>query len=454
MKRGDQLKFGVFIMPYGHQAASWRHPDVVADAPVNFDYFVDLARIAERGKLDMFFLADGVSVRMARPEVMARSAQYIAGFEPISLISALAGVTQRLGLVATASTSYNEPYHVARKFASVDLLSGGRTGWNIVTSASESEARNFNRESHFPHAERYERAREFTRVVLDLWDSWEDDAFPRDKVAGLYSDPAKLHALHHKGKFFSVEGPLNVPRSPQGYPVLVQAGASDDGRGLAAEFAEAMFSNSLTIESAQVFYADMKRRAVDCGRNPDHIKILPGLSAIIGRSEQEAEEKFEYLQSLTDPIVAREVLSHVLGGADLSRFPFDGPLPQDLPRSETIGTQSGYANWMNLAKQENLSIRQLAYRAVGARGKVVIRGTPVQIADHIEQWFTGHACDGFNLMPATLPGGLVDFVDLVVPELQRRGLFRKDYEGTTLRDHLGLPCPENRYTSARRRGAA
>ncbi len=454
MTRRDQLKFGVFIMPYGHQAASWRHPDVVADAPVNFDYFAGLARIAERGKLDMFFLADSIAVRMAKPEILARSAQYIAGFEPISLISALAGVTRRIGLVATASTSYNEPYHVARKFASVDLLSGGRAGWNIVTSASEGEARNFNRDRHFLHAERYERAREFTRIVLGLWDSWEDDAFPRDKDAGLYSNPARLHALNHKGKHFSVEGPLNVPRSAQGYPVLVQAGASEEGRGLSAEFAEAVFSNHLTIESAQAYYADMKKRAAGCGRNPDHVKILPGLSAIIGQSEQEAEEKFEYLQSLTDPIVAREVLGFLLGGVDLSRYPFDGPLPPDLQPSETVGTRSGFDNWTNLAKRENLSIRQLAYRAIGARGKVVIKGTPRRIADHIEQWFAGHACDGFNLMPATLPGGLADFVDRVVPELQRRGLFRKDYEGTTLRDHLGLPRPDNRHTTALRAAAS
>ena len=297
------------------------------------------------------------------------------------------------------------------------------------------------------HAERYRRAREFTRIVLRLWDSWDDDAFIRDKVTGEFFDPAKLHPLDHAGEFFKVAGPLNIPRPPQGHPVLVQAGASDDGRDFAAEFAEIVFSNHLTVQSAVDYCVDLRRRVVVRGRAPDQVKVLPGLSPVVGRTAEEAEQKYQHIQSLIDPVVGREMLSTVLGGVDLSPYDLDGPLPKlDPPRN---AIQSAFENWTRLARDENLTIRQLSQRAAGARGKSVIRGSASDIADVMEQWFVAGACDGFNVMPAYLPGALDDFVDLVVPELQRRGLFHKGYEGTTLRESLGLQRPASSYAADR-----
>jgi alkanesulfonate monooxygenase len=446
MREGEKLRLGAFFNPTGHHVASWRHPQADADANVNFQHYADIARLAETGKFDLIFLADNISVRTGHPEVIKRSAQYIAGFEPLTLLSALSAVTKNIGLVATASTSFNEPYHVARKFASLDHLSNGRAGWNIVTSGFEDEARNFNRDHHFGHAERYDRAHEFCRVVQGLWDSWEDEAFVRDRKSGVYFDPTQLHALNHKGKHFQVAGPLNVPRSPQGYPVMVQAGASADGLELGAAFAEVIFTNHFDIESAKTYYRQIRDRAASIGRDPAQVKVLPGLSVIVAPTAAEAEEKFEHLQSMVDPLVARELLSLVLGGADLSSVPFDGPLPSDLKPTLTNGTVSGFNNWVGLAKRENLTVRQLAYRAISARGKSVVKGSPADVADYMQNWFESHACDGFNIMPPYLPGGLKDFVDLVVPELQRRGLFRREYEGATLRENLGLRRPPNRHT--------
>jgi FMN-dependent oxidoreductase (nitrilotriacetate monooxygenase family) len=451
MSKQNQMVLGVFFNPTGHHSASWRHPDAEADAGINFSHYAEIARTAERAKFHLLFLADNIGVRDAKMEALSRSAQYIANFEPMTLLSALSAVTEKIGLVATASTSYNEPFHVARKFASIDHLSGGRAGWNIVTSTLKSEANNFGREEHLDHKERYERAREFTEVVMGLWDSWDDDAFPRDKLSGLFFEPDKLHTLNHKGRFFNVRGPLNVPRSPQGCPVLVQAGASDDGREFASEFAEIIFTNHLTKESGKAYYADLKARAAKYGRSGDQIKVLPGLSPVVGRTSAEAEERFEYLQSLIDPIVAREMLSTVLGGADLSGYQLDGPLP-DLPITNTT-IQSALENWTKLARSENLTIRQLALRAAGARGKSVVRGSPTDIADIMEDLFKSEAADGFNIMPPYLPGSLNDFVDLVVPELQRRGIFRTEYSGATLRENLGLQKPSSRYQAANRAAA-
>ena len=287
-----QLRLGAFFNPTGHHVASWRHPQAQADAGINFKHYVEIAQTAERGKFDMIFLADNVCVREAKMEALSRSAQYIANFEPITLISALAGVTSRIGLTCTASTSYNEPFHVARKFASLDHISGGRAGWNLVTSGMAAEALNFNRDAHYGHAERYERANEFAEVVTALWDSWDDDAFMRDKASGQFFDPAKLHALNHKGKHFQVRGPLNIPRSPQGHPVIVQAGTSDDGMDVAARFAEVIFSAHLTMESCQQYFKEIKTRAHDkFGRNPDHLKVMPGLIGLCrphrGRGQRE-----------------------------------------------------------------------------------------------------------------------------------------------------------------------
>ena len=294
---GGKMRLGAFFNPTGHHVASWRHPRADADAGVNIDHYVDLARTAERGKFDMLFLADSLGVREASMEALSRSAQYIANFEPLTLLAALALVTRNIGLVATASTSYNEPFHVARKFGSLDHISRGRAGWNLVTSTQQMEAKNFGRETHYGHSERYQRAREFAEVVLGLWDSWEDEAFVRDKDTGLFFDPAKLHPLNHKGPHFSVRGPLNLPRPPQGYPVIVQAGGSDDMIEVAAEFAEVIFCAPLTLKSAKDFYARMKARVAQHGRNPDHVLIMPGLSVIVAPTEAEANEQFEYLQS-------------------------------------------------------------------------------------------------------------------------------------------------------------
>jgi N-acetyl-S-(2-succino)cysteine monooxygenase len=444
MAQHPQMILGAFFNPTGHHVASWRHPQGQADAGINFKHYAELAQTAERAKFHLVFLADNIGVRDAKVEALSRSAQYIANFEPLTLLSALSAVTERIGLISTASTSYNEPFHVARKFASIDHLSSGRAGWNIVTSTLASEAQNFGREEHMGHTERYVRAREFTHVVLGLWDSWDDDAFPRDKSTGQFFHPEKLHTLNHRGQYFKVRGPLNIPRPPQGYPVLVQAGASDDGREFASEFAEIVFTNHLTMESAQTYYADLKQRAARFGRTPSQIKVLPGLSPIVGRTAKEAEEKFEYIQSLIDPVVAREMLSTVLGGADLSGFPLDGPLP-DLPVTNTT-IQSALENWTKLARAENLTIRQLSMRAAGARGKSVVKGSPSEIADLMENWFKSNAADGFNIMPPYLPGALDDFVELVVPELRDRGVFHTEYTGHTLRENLGLVRPASRYS--------
>jgi len=446
MNRKGQMRLGAFFNPTGHHVASWRHPRAQADAGINFKHYVEMTQAAERAKLDMVFLADNVCVREANMEALSRSAQYIANFEPITLLSALSSLTTHIGLVATASTSYNEPFHVARKFASLDHLSAGRAGWNLVTSGQEAEARNFGREKHYQHGERYERAREFAQIVIGLWDSWDDDAFVRDKKSGLFFHPDKLHPLNHKGESFSVRGPLNVPRAPQGRPVIVQAGGSEDMIKVAAEFAEVIFCAPLTLEAAQKFYAELKGRVAAHGRNPDHVKIMPGLSAIIGRTQAEADERHDYLQSLIHPIVAREILSMVLGHVDLSPYSLDEPLPENLPQSNA--SQSTFQYVTEMARKEHLTIRQVALRVAGARGKSVVKGTPVGVADHMEEWFQKYGCDGFNLMPPFLPGGLDDFIELVLPELRRRGLFRTGYEGRTLRENLGLPRPASRYAKA------
>jgi alkanesulfonate monooxygenase len=434
------MKLGAFINPTGHHFASWRHADVPVDAGLNFETYKQIARTAERGRFDMIFMADLLCVRVARMEALCRSAIQIANIDPMTLVTALAAVTENIGLVVTSSTSYHEPYHLARAFASLDHLSGGRAGWNIVTSSQDAEGQNFGRDAHFEHKERYQRAHEFTRVVLGLWDSWDDDAFVRDKESGIYFDPDKLHTLNHKGKFFSVRGPLNVPRPVQGYPVLVQAGVSEDARAFASEFAEIVFTGHLTIEMAKPYYAEVKRHLAEFGRRPDDVKIMPGLIPLIGRTEAEAEEKFEYLNSLIDPIVASEYLSMLLK-TDLSNIPFDEPFPEiKMPPNASWS----FHNWIDLAKRERLTHRQLAIRA--ARGRMnVIKGTPQQIADYMEDWVSQEACDGFNVCPPYLPGALTEFVDLVIPELQRRGLFRTEYEGRTFRENLGLRRPESRY---------
>jgi FMN-dependent oxidoreductase (nitrilotriacetate monooxygenase family) len=440
-----QMKLGAFFHPTGHHVASWLHPDAQADAGTNFHHYLQLAQMSERGKFDLMFLADALAVRDGNLQALCRWPQYMAYFEPITLLSGIAPLTEHIGLVATATTSYNEPYNVARKFASLDLISGGRAGWNVVTSANLSEAFNFGREAHYEHGERYDRALEFTEVVRGLWDSWDDDAFLRDRESGIYFDPAKLHTLNHKGGYFSVRGPLNVARSPQGQPVIFQAGSSEVGRELAARTAEAVFTPQHTLEGAQAFYTDVKGRMAKYGRSPDHLKIMPGLNPIPGRTEREAKEKHQYLQSLIHPDVGLELLSNALAGFDLRPYDLDGPLPEAVYEVMPKGSTTSFRNVLNWARQENLTIRQLYQRFAGARGQRTVMGTAAQIVDQMEDWFVNYGVDGFLIQPPHLPGGLVDFIELVIPELQERGLFRTEYEGPTLRDNLGLPRPPSRY---------
>ncbi|MFY2003111.1 LLM class flavin-dependent oxidoreductase [Achromobacter xylosoxidans] len=439
-----QIKLGAFLMQTGHHIAAWRHPDAQADAPVNFRHYAELARRAEAAKFDAIFMADSVGVRNTDLASLSRTARS-DHFEPLTLLSALAAVTEKIGLIATVSTTYNEPYHVARKFASLDHISGGRSGWNLVTSSGQGEAQNFNLDEHVEHARRYARAAEFHDVVLGLWDSWEDDAFLRDKHSGQYFDPAKLHPLRHRGEHFSVRGPLNVSRSPQGRPVVVQAGASPAGRDLAARTAEVIFVAHQTFDEARAFYRDIKGRAVEYGRDPDDIKIMPGIFPVIGRSQAEAEDKFARLQDLIHPVVGVQLLSNMIGGFDLSGYPVDGPLP-DIP--ETNGGKSRQQLLIDLARRDNLTIRQLYLRIAGARGHQQVVGTPQSVADQLQQWFEEDGADGFNIMSPWLPGGLDDFIELALPELRRRGLFRTEYSGATLRQHLGLARPAHRAVAA------
>ncbi|UQZ82229.1 Nitrilotriacetate monooxygenase component A [Paenibacillus konkukensis] len=432
------LKIGVFLAGTGHHVASWRHPKAQADGSINLDYFKELAKTAERGKLDMLFLADSLSITAdSHPNVLAR-------FEPFTLLASLAGVTSKIGLAATASTTYSEPFHVARQFASLDHISGGRAAWNVVTSSIELTALNFTKEEHLEHSQRYKRAEEFVEVVKGLWDSWEEGALIRDKEAGVYFEPDKLHELNHKGEFFSVRGPLNVPRPPQGHPVIIQAGSSEPGQHLAARTAELIFTTQNNLKDAQAFYESVKSKVVSYGRAPEDVGIMPGIFPILGETEEEAKAKYQELQDLIIPSVGLKILSGYLGGFDLSQYPLDGPVP-DLDQLEVNAVKSRFQLIKDMVKRDNLTIRQLYQYIAGSRGHHIFVGTPVQLADKMEEWFTQGACDGFNLMPPLLPEGLELFVDKVVPILQERGLFRTEYEGSTLRDHLGLEAPVNRY---------
>jgi alkanesulfonate monooxygenase len=439
------MHLGAFFHPTGNHVASWLHPDSQIDAGTNFRHYVQLAQMSEAAKFDLMFLADALAIRDGNLEALSRWPQYMAYFEPITLLSGIAGLTERIGLAATATTSYNEPYNLARKFASLDLISGGRAGWNVVTSSNLSEAFNFGREAHFEHGERYDRALEFVDVVRGLWDSWDEDAFLRDRSTGRYFDPAKLHTLNHKGEHFSVRGPLNVARSPQGQPVILQAGSSDVGRELAARTAEAVFTPQHSLESAQAFYRDLKGRMSKYDRSPDQLNIMPGLNPIVGRTEQEAEDKHRYLQSLIHPDVGLELLSNALAGFDLRPYDIDGPVPRAVFGMDPKGGTTSFRNVLRWIEEENPSIRQLYERFAGARGQRTVKGTGAQIADEMEEWFVNYGVDGFLVHPSHLPGGLSDFIELVIPELQERGLFRTEYEGTTLRDHLGLARPRSRY---------
>ncbi|MDT3446857.1 NtaA/DmoA family FMN-dependent monooxygenase [Pseudofrankia sp. BMG5.37] len=435
------MRLSLFINPTGHHQASWRHPRAQADAGVSFAHYVELAQAAERACFDAVFLADNQCVLAGSPGTFGRVAQYVANFEPLTLISGLIAVTERIGFISTASTSFNYPYQVARKFASMDHMSGGRVGWNIVTSGPV-EAPNFGLAEHFEHELRYERAAEFVEVCKGLWDSWEDDAFPRDKASGQFLLPAKVHTLDHDGPHLRVRGPLNVPRSPQGYPVFVQAGSSSTGTAFAARYAEMVFVTPQSVESARQRYQLIKSQVADAGRDPDHVKVMPGLVVIVGRTTEEAREDYERLQSLLHIDVALNIFSLKLGGVDLSPYPLDEPLPMSAePDRESGFSRPHFGEWAKLGQREGLTLRELALRAAGSMAGIVAYGSATDIADLMEEWFRTGATDGFNIQPAYLPGQLHDFNELVVPELQRRGLMRRTYDGRTLRDHFGLPRP-------------
>lgn len=437
-----QLHLNAFLMSTGHHEASWRLPESDPYAHVELAHYVELARIAERGTFDSLFLADG-------PQLWGDIAQRPAGaLEPLTLLTALATATEHIGLIATASTSYNSPYNLARKFASLDIISGGRAGWNIVTTAGAEAARNFGLEHEPAHADRYARAAEFLDVSLKLWDSWEDDAIVADKATGVWGDDAKIHPPRHQGTYFSVEGALNVPRSPQGYPLLVQAGSSEDGKAFAARYAEAVFTAQQTLADAQAFYADLKSRTAAAGRDPEHIKVLPGIVPVIGSTEAEARANEQVLE---DHIVHEHGLRNLqrLLQLEPGTLELDSQLPADLPPEDAIeGAKSRYTLIVELARRERLTVRQLIGRLGGGRGHLTFAGTPEQVADAIEEWFTRGAADGFNIMPAVLPSGLGLFVDHVVPILRSRGLLRTEYgPRQTLRERYGLPRPANQYVT-------
>ena len=439
MSERKMLRLGAFMRPVGIHTAWWRYPGAWPDANFNFKHLVRFAQTLERGKFDAFFMADHLAV-LNMPIAALKRSHTVTSFEPFTLLSALAGLTEHIGLIATGSTTFDEPYHVARRFASLDHISGGRAGWNIVTTSNPDAALNFGLYDHMEHAERYRRAREFYDVVTGLWDSFADDAFVRDVESGLFFDPAKLHVLDHKGKYFKVRGPLNIARPVQGWPVIVQAGASEDGRQLAAETAEAVFTGGGSLADGQKLYADIKGRMDRLGRNRDGLKILPGAFVVVGDSLEEAKEKRALLDSRVDYGSAIASLSVMLG-TDASGFDPDGPLP---PIPETNASRSGRQRLVDIAARDRLTVRELAQR-VGGYGGLAFVGTPAVIADQMEEWLTSHGCDGFNIMFPYLPAGLDDFVDKVVPELQKREIFRREYEGKTLRENLGLPRPKNRF---------
>ena len=439
MSETRQLHLGAFMRPATIHTGGWRYPGAYPDANFNFAHIKQFAQKLERAKFDAFFMADHLAVLNMPLDALKRSATPTS-FEPFTLLSALATVTEHLGLVATGSTTYDEPFHVARRFASLDHISGGRAGWNIVTTSNPDASLNFGLDEALEHGDRYARAREFYDVVTGLWDSWDEDAFVQNPETGIYFDPEKLHVLNHKGKYFSVRGPLNIARPVQGWPLIVQAGSSDAGRQLAAETAEAVFTSHSDLAAGQAFYADVKARAAKVGRNGEHIKILPACFVVIGDTVEEARAKRAKLDSLIHKDSAIASLSIALGH-DASKFDPDGPLPE-IPESNA--SKSGRARAIATAERENLTVLQLAQRLGGYSGAAMV-GTPETIADEMEEWLETRGSDGFTVMFSHLPGGLDDFCDRVVPELQRRGIFRREYQGATLRENLGLPRPKNQF---------
>ncbi|WAH55833.1 LLM class flavin-dependent oxidoreductase [Pseudomonas silvicola] len=442
MTTARQLKLGAFMRPVSIHTGAWRYPGAWKDANFNFQHLKRLAQTLERGKFDAFFMADHLALLNMPLDALKRS-HTATSFEPFTLLSALSQATEHLGLVATASTSFDEPFHIARRFASLDHLSNGRAGWNIVTTSNPDAALNFGLEQHLDHDQRYARAREFHDVVTGLWDSWADDAFTRDVATAEYFDPAKLHTLNHRGEHLSVRGPLHIARPVQGWPVIVQAGASEPGRQLAAETADVIFAAPGNLEEGRAFYADVKARLAPLGRERDQLKILPAAFVVVGDTVQQAQETRARLDSLVHYESAIASLSIALG-TDASRFDPDAFLP---PVPQTNDSQSSRERVLALADREQLTVRQLAQRLGGYAGLAFV-GTAQTIADEMQEWLDREGSDGFNVMFPWLPGGLDDFVDKVVPELQGRGIFRREYEGATLRENLGLARPANRFFTA------
>jgi len=445
------MKLGMSIRGIGYHPAAWLHPDVPADGSLRFEHYLHNAQTAERGKCDMIFFADGIGIRErdAPRGSLARSGYEIVEMEPMTLLPAIASRTERIGLVTTASTTYNEPYHVARKFATLDLISHGRAGWNIVTSWSEAEAKNFNREAHLDYDTRYARAQEFVEVVTGLWDSWEEDAFLYDRASKVFYDEAKMHVLNHRGTHFQVRGPLNVACMPQGRPIMVQAGASEQGREIAAASADVVYAVQEDIPAMRAYYTNVKGRMAKYGRDWDDLKIMPALRPVVAATRAEAQAKFDLLQELLDPLVGLARLHGALG--DLSGYDLDGPVPLDALGPNEVRSSTDRLRMR--IEREQPTIREL-YKEVAGGGGFCLIGTATDIADVMHEWIEAEACDGFNITPTHLPGGCEDFVDFITPELQRRGLFRTEYEGPTLRENLGLKPHVNRYANARHVKAA
>lgn len=431
-----QMKLGMFYWPCGHHIAAWRHPDGVPNSGENMAHLIELAKLSEDGLFDMFFMADSLTFWRADLDAMSRDS-HCAWIEPFSTMVALAQHTTHLGLVCTSTTTYDQPYLLARRFASLDIASGGRGGWNLITSGNRKEAASFGADEHLEKGARYRRAREFAHVVRGLWNSWGSDVWVHDKGSGQFFEKEKLQVLNHEGEFLRCRGPLNVPRSPQGEPVLVQAGASEDGRQLAADTAEVVFGAQQTLEGAQEFYSDVKGRMVDIGRNPDSLKIMPGLTVMVAETHDEAIDRFEELQDLIDPAAGLQLLSqrmnHDMSGHDINELM---PL---LPHEPGGGSRRDLV--VEQARRENLTIKDMYRKFAASRGHGLVIGNTKEVADVMEEWVVEKGCDGFNVMPPILPADLISFNLLVVPELQRRGLYRTEYEGTTLRDNLGVPHP-------------
>ena len=443
MAERRMMRIGTFLAGTGSNMASWRHPTAVLDAAINLDYYRGLTRRAEEAKLDFAFFGDGLYIsEKSHPNFLNR-------FEPLTLLAALAMETTHIGLAATLSTSYSDPFTVARQFMSIDHISGGRAGWNVVTSPLEGSAANYGKPEHPAHDLRYRMADEYIEVAKGLWDSWEDDAFIRDQASGEFIDPDKMHRLNHVGEFFSVQGPLNISRSPQGRPVLIQAGSSEAGRGFAAKIADAVFTGQANRADAEAFSADVKGRAAAAGRKPEEVLILPGCSPIVGRTQEEADAKYRQIAELVEIEQALNYMGRFFNDLDFTQYDLDAPFPElgDYGRN---GWESSTDSIKKTAREQELTLREMALRVTTGRHEFI--GTAEHVADTMQDWFESGACDGFMLSGAVLPQGFNDFVDEVLPILKERGLFRTEYESDTLRGNLGLAKPKNRYTAARRAG--